>query len=184
MNKTVLTQDLAGLSGMVGKERSLNEVTQALHFFADGLRPGTVGAVHVTCADESEMECVEAFRKGFAHYLLPPLKSAHREPLRLANLGGQYEWGAARIAEEHYVAPRGLKLIVVKINSHVGVQIPTTPSAPGGIPEVRLGVLRRYDSESPCCAALNALLEGSTLPFAERTRELMGSEGLVREYSQ
>ena len=166
---------------MVGKERSLNEVTQALHFFADSLRPGAVGAVHVTCADESEMECVEAFRKGFAHYLLPPLKFAHREPMRLANLGGQYEWGAARIAEEHYVAPGGFKLIVVKINSHVGVQLPTDPAPPGEIPEVRLGVLRRYDSESPCCGALHALLEGSTLPFAERTRELLGSEGLDRE---
>ena len=181
MNKTVLTQDLAGLSGIVGKERSLNEVSQALHFFADSLRPGAVGALHVTCADESETECAEAFRKGFAQYLLPPLKQAHREPMRLANLGGQYEWGAARIAEDHYVAPRGFKLIVVKINSHVGIQIPTTPSAPGEIQQERLGVLRRYGSESSCCGALHALLGGSTLPFAEGTRELLRSEGLDRE---
>jgi len=166
---------------MVGKERSLNEVTQALHFFADSLRAGVVGALHVTCADESETECAEAFRKGFAHYLLPPLKLADRVPMRLANLGGQYEWGAARIAEQHYVAPRGFKLIVVKINSHVGVQLPTDPVTLGKIPAVRLGVLRRYDSESPSCGALHALLEGSTLPFAERTRELLGSEGLDRE---
>jgi len=182
LTETVQGQEFESLAALIGKERSLNNVTQALHFFATALRPKTVGAVHVTCADESEMECVEAFQTGFAHYLLPPLKFARRALMRLANLGGQYEWGTIRIADAHYRAPDGFKLIVVKINGHVGVQS-GGDFLPGEAPRVRsrLGMLRRYDSDSPCCGALDALLNGATQPFTEGLRELFGSEGLDRQ---
>jgi hypothetical protein len=178
---------LERLTGLIGKERALDEVTQTLHFLANGLRPDTVGAIHVTCADESELECVEAFQKGFAHYLLPPIKFALRAPMRLANLGGQYEWGAVRIAEQHYATSEsraGFKLLVVKINAHVGVLAADASAQPTGSRVglgTRVGVLRRYEAQSPCCGALDAVLSGSTQPFAEDLRELWGSEGLDRD---
>ena len=181
------TDHLERLTGLIGHERALEEVSQTLHLLANGLRADTVGAIHVTCADESELECVEAFQKGFAHYLLPPIKFAHRAPMRLANLGGQYERGTIRIAEQHYATSKsreGFKLLLVKINAHVGVLSadlsgPSTGSPVDG--STRVGVLRRYEAESPCCGALDAVLSGSTQSFTEGLRELLSSEGLDRE---
>jgi hypothetical protein len=165
---------------IIGKERSLREVNQTLHFAANGLHPRTVGAMHITCADESESECADAFEKGFVRYLLPPLKVGRPVPMRLANLGGQYEWGAIRILEAHFATPASkdsFKLILVKVNAHVGV----TPERLGVNARRAFGAIRRYGVDSPCCGALDALLGGSTQAFTEGLRELMGSEGLDRE---
>ena len=79
------------LHELVGGERSLAEVAQALHFSSVGLSAGAVGAMLITCADESEHECEEAFQRGLAQYLLPSLKLGRRSAMRLANLGGRYE---------------------------------------------------------------------------------------------
>ncbi len=50
------------LRQLVGQERSLGEVAQAVHFFALSMNATAVGAMHVTCADESEYECVDALQ--------------------------------------------------------------------------------------------------------------------------
>jgi len=55
------------LRELVGRERSLREVAEALHFLAVDLAAAAVGAMLVTCADETEHECVEAFQHGFVH---------------------------------------------------------------------------------------------------------------------
>ena len=65
------------LRGLIGHERSLREIAQALHFWTQSLSPAAVGALHVTCSDESENECVDAFQHGFVQYLLRlPLSAA------------------------------------------------------------------------------------------------------------
>ncbi len=110
------------LRELIGVERSLERVASALHFGAKQLGPPVTGAMHITCADESEHECIGAFQRGFVHYMLPPLKFAQASPFRLANLGGVYEWGAIRIAEHHYATEashRDYKLLMVKVNAHV-----------------------------------------------------------------
>jgi hypothetical protein len=163
------------LRRMVGLERSLAEVAQALHFDAKQLAASSVGAVHVTCADESERECVEALQSGFVRFLLPSLKFAHQSAFRIANLGGRYEWGAVRIAEDHFATGStagGFNLLVVKINAHVAAE----ETASG----FRFGTWKRYDRDSTCCGALHALLGGSTQPFAVDLRELFESEGRER----
>ena len=81
------------LRDLVGVERSVTGVSQALHLAVAERRPPTVGAMHITCADESENECVQAFLKGFVQYVVPPLKFGERSAVRIANLGGRYEWG-------------------------------------------------------------------------------------------
>ena len=172
------------LRQLVGHEKSLKEVTQTLYFSADSLGSAAAGAMHVTCADESERECADAFQHGFVRYMLPPLKPGSAPTFRLANLGGRYEWGAVRVAEPHFVtsdAGDRFKLLVVKINAHVALE--DNPSYHPGLSEVSetqpftLGTWKRYGTESACCGALHALLEGRREPFAEELREAFGSEG-------
>ena len=168
------------LRNLVGYEHSLAELTQTLYFEAQSMAAGMVGALHVTCADETEAECVEAFQHGFVQYLLPPLKFAHRSAFRVANLGGRYEWSAVRLAEAHFapVAPAApFKLILVKINAHVAYE--DVPGGAGGA-GFRLGMWQRYGVESPCCGALHALTSASREPYVEALREVFRSEGRDR----
>ena len=112
------------LKDIVGAERSLEGVCQAIHLSVVERHPQVVGAMHITCADESENECVSAFQRCFVKYMLPSLKFAQQSAFRIANLGGRYDWGAIRIAERHYVNSDGAGsrgMMVVKVNSHVGV---------------------------------------------------------------
>jgi hypothetical protein len=161
------------LKDIVGAERSLEGVCQAIHLSVVERHPQIVGAMHVTCADESEHECASAFQRCFVKYMLPSLKFAQQSAFRIANLGGRYDWGAVRIAEQHYAnADRtgSRRLMVVKVNSHVGVS-----DGPGGASTY--GIMERYGSDSRCCSALHALLAGDTRPFVENLAEGFVSEG-------
>ena len=172
------------LRQLVGHEKTLKEVTQTLYFSAESLGSAAVGAMHVTCADESERECADVFQHGFVQHMLPPLKPGSASTFRLANLGGRYEWGAVRIAEPHFATREAgdrFKLLVVKINAHVALE--HDPGHHTGISEesetrpFTLGRWKRYGRESACCGALHSLLEGRHEPFAEALREAFGSEG-------
>ena len=163
------------LRELVGVERSVSGVSQALHLVVTEHRPPVVGAMLVTCADESETECAEAFQRGFVRYVVPSLKFGEHAAFRIANLGGRYEWGAVRIAEEHYATPESngaYKLLVIKVNAHVAAV-----AAPDGY---RFGVMRRYDADSACCGALDNLLRGGHLPAVRELHEAFTSEGRDR----
>ena len=69
---------MESIKAIIGRERPLREVAQALHFAARPLRAPVVGAMHLTCSDETEFECTEALQQGFVQYLLPPLKFARK----------------------------------------------------------------------------------------------------------
>jgi hypothetical protein len=160
---------------LIGHERDIVEIARRLYALSTGLNAPVVGAMHVTCADESERECVDAFQHGITDHLLPCIKFGKRRPFRLANLGGRYETGAVHIAEEHYStqeAARKHKLLLVKVNSHVCVE-----SGPEGY---RFGSMRRYDTESVYCGALHAVMAGSTLPFARELEEIFRADGRDR----
>jgi hypothetical protein len=134
-----------------------------------------VGAVHVTCADESERECTQAFDRGFTD-LLPDLKFGQQSHFRIANLGARYEWGVVRIAEEHFAiaaSESAYKLMVIKLNAHVSVS--------GKGQGANFGTLDRYGKPSSCCGALAALVAGkSGVPFLDDLREAFTSEGTDR----
>jgi len=143
-----------------------------LLFGTRAMSPQTVGALHLTCADESENECVEALQHGFVKYLLPTLKFARQSAFRLANLGGRYEWGAVRLAESHYAIPQadnGFKFLLVKINSHVACE-----ESSGSL---RLGTWKRYGRSSSCCGALAHMLAGDRQPSVDQLTETFHSEG-------
>jgi hypothetical protein len=119
---------------VVGRERALRELTQLLYFDVRTHAAVLVGALHVTCADEAEAECAEAFQQGFVQYLLPPLKFARRAAMRVANLGGRYEWGSIGLADMHFTLPEAVapppRLMVIKINAHVALEEATLEASP------------------------------------------------------
>ncbi len=147
---------------VLGQERPCDEVARLLRSYVHEQKPPVVGAMRVTCSDEAEQEVIEAFQRQFVRYLLPDLKFSAKSPFRTANLGSRYEWGAIRIAENHYALASGAedwKIVVLKINAHVSVE-----RGPDGH---TFGAGARYDGLSPYCGALAAVLEGSSAPFAQ-----------------
>lgn len=188
------------LLALVGRERSLNEVSQALYAWARSLGPSATGALHVTCADETEHECSDAFQNNFVRYLLPPLKFARQSAMRLANIGGQYQWGAVGLGAHHFLVDDGSKrnLFVIKVNSHVSFETsrdmaalsssaappPTAPTfgapssaAPSSAAPFRFGRWRRYGTESACCGALDLLLRDPSSPLVAEMQNAFTSEG-------
>ena len=160
------------LKRMIGGEHEMSDIVRALHGAVREVGAPVVGAMHITCADESEHECWDAFMRGFARDALPRLKYGEHVPFRLANPGARYEWGSVRIAEDHFATQEARddwKLMVVKLNGHVA----TSRSGPEG---VRFGTLQRYDTDSAYCGAMAALLAGSSLPFAFDIADAMRSE--------
>jgi hypothetical protein len=157
---------------MIGREIDVNGFAREIYAFTQRFGAPVVGALLVTCADESERECVDAFQQNFADYALPSLKFGERSVFRIANLGARYEDNAVHIAEEHYsaaVSPNGFKLMVIKFNSHV--------SAQKDHDGFHYGQMSRYGRESTYCGALHALLTGASLPFANELREVFAEDG-------
>jgi hypothetical protein len=163
------------IQDLLGNEVPLDSCNRALCAFARGQRPAAVGAVHVTCSDECEREQVESFQQWVADALLPELKFSSRSPFRSANLGGRYEWGAFRIAEEHYAVPEtkdSFKLMIVKLNSHV--------AAVSESGQTVFGSMCRYDMQSACCGALHALLDGTRHPAMDELRMAFSYDEIAR----
>ncbi len=161
---------------LLGAEHAFAHVCAELRSAVRTLAPSAVGALQITCVDESEHECAEAFQRSFAQEMLPRLKYGSHVPMRIANPGGRYEWGAAGIAEDHFAIPaseHGFKVVVVKINSHVAV----TRSGPEGL---HFGRMDRYGAESTYCGAIHAAIDGADLPFVHDLDASLRSEGLDR----
>lgn len=156
------------LRELVGVETDLDVAAAALRDTVQELDPPVVGALEVTCSDESQLEASAAFQRQFVEHLLPDLKPAARAPLRTCNLGARYEWGSVRMAEHHFATPAAagaFKVLLVKINGHVSVS--GSASAP------HFGPMRRYETDSAACGALHALLRGEDLPALEELRETL-----------
>ena len=160
---------------LIGREQGLRDVSVALRDLVRAYNAPTVGAMHITCADESEFECMEAFKKSFAQQLLPELKFAQRAPFHLSNLGARYEEGALAVAEHHYATPEtqgAFKVLLAKINAHVAVE--------GQGSEATFGSMRRYDTDSTACGALHALLDDKDIPAVRELSETFATGRLGR----
>lgn len=163
------------LQNLLGQEVELGASNQAVRDFARSQGAATVGAVHVFCSDECEREATDSFQHCVVDPLLPELKLSVRSPFRSANLGARYEWGAARVAEEHFAIPAAeddLTLLLVKINSHVAVASAEQAQS--------FGQLSRYGTPSTCCGALGALLAGARNPSLDEMRRVFSYDGVPR----
>jgi hypothetical protein len=163
------------LHDLIGKESRLESASSALREFVGELSPSVVGAHHVTCSDETERECAEAFQRWFAGRMLPNLKPAVRVALRTVNRGARYERGSVHVAEAHFAASASqgaTRVLVVKINSHVAVRDTVAGRA--------YGRLTRYGRESACCGALTALMEGAELPAVRELARVFALDGRDR----
>jgi hypothetical protein len=167
---------MTGLLELIGYERPLREMAQAIRAWAASEGAATVGALHVTCSDESERECAEVLQHEFLQHMLPPLKPGRRAAFQISNLGARYELGAAPLAEDHFLgdaSTKGLTLLVGKVNGHVAFE----ESENGGF---RLGVWQRYGRESTGCGALASLLAGKRAPALDDLRETFVGDGQDR----
>lgn len=163
------------LNALIGVEGPLDVVASVLRTFAEEMGANTVGAYQVCCSDEAECTCSAALDRSFVCRLLPDLKPGCRVAFHTVNLGARYEWGAVRVAEEHFAtshARQGFKLLLVKINAHAAVQ----RTADGW----QYGWLQRYGNESTCCGALAGMFEGSLLPAIVELRETFAFGGVDR----
>ncbi len=161
---------------LLGGEHTFAAVCSELRTVARTSGATAVGAAHVTCSDESEYECADAFRRDFCQEVLPRLKYGAHVPFRMANPGARYEWGCAAVAQDHFMtasARRGWLLMVVKVNTHVGVM----RTGPDGI---AFGRMDRYGDESSYCGAVHATLAGARIPFVESLASELRSDGLDR----
>ncbi|MBN1421955.1 MAG: hypothetical protein JXP34_24495 [Planctomycetes bacterium] len=163
------------LKPLLGVESPLTEVTRALYSMARSVQAPVVGAMQVTCADEAEFECQKAFMDGFAQHLLPHVKFVQPSPFLLSTLGARYEWGAVRVAEEHFAtreSESAFKFLAVKVNAHAGLEEVRDT--------LRYGHMDRYGSSSASCGALAALLGGSDLPAIQVLRRQFTADGVDR----
>ncbi len=164
------------LKSLIGVEHGLEETNLALCRLVAALGAPIVGAFHVTCADETEVECTSAFQHTFADALLPELKFARRAPFHLATLGARYEPGALAIAEQHFATAataHAFKVLFIKLNAHVAVE--------GSGTHLRFGRMQRYETPSTACGALHALLAGGgDQPFVRELRTAFQSGGRDR----
>jgi len=158
---------------LIAVESDTEAVARALVRFSSELGAAIVGAFHITCSDEAEGQCSQVFQRSFVEGQLPELKPGCRWPFRSANLGARYEWGAVGMAEEHFaLSPNDLKLLVLKINAHVGVS--DTVDGPS------YGQIDRYGHESSCCGALAGLLRGGDIPALDELGEAFRYDGKDR----
>ncbi|MBI4559131.1 MAG: hypothetical protein HY706_16220 [Candidatus Hydrogenedentes bacterium] len=159
----------------IGSAHDSDDLNRALKYGVQRLQAATIGAMHVTCSDESEREIVESFQQWFVRDLLPDFKFTGRSPFRIANLGARHEPGAVQLAEQHFTTPESrdsFKVLVVKINSHVSAE--ETVNGPV------YGRMTRYDTSSFFCGALHALLDGTDGHYLRELAALFRAGGKDR----
>lgn len=172
---------LRDFEAQLGREDSLYVVHNAVVRAAQAIRPVVEsGAVLAACSDEFNGEVRSAFASDVARMLIGPHVPGHRRVFSVSNLGGRIEPGAIALANLHFTAQTeraGEKLLLVEIAGHVGRR-----ETPGGS---RWGELDRFGTVSPCCGALQLLLdkpagaESVRFPWFDQLTAFFGPERLA-----
>ena len=155
---------LSDLAALIGREEPLYALHGAILRAAHAVGPVVEsGAVLATCSDEFNGEVRSAFDRNVARALRAPNVPGGRRIFSVSNLGGRIEPGAIALADLHFTAlsrERGAKLLLLEIASHVGRR--ETKSG------IRWGELDRFGNPSPCCGALQLLLQPTPRAAAVR----------------
>ena len=157
----------------IGSEQPIDSQTRAIRDFVRECDVDVVGAMHVTCSEPCERECVESFQHHFAEDQLPTERYAAKSPFRTATLGGRYEWGSAALAENYFALGErdDSHLLLVKLNTHVAVSRDGSELVFGN---------DIADGAPPMCGALHEALSGEQTPATISLAEAFRSEGLDR----
>jgi hypothetical protein len=142
-------------TAQLGREESLQVVHGAVLRAAQAIRPVVEsGALLAACSDEFNGELRTAFAADVARMLTAPNVPGARRVFSISNLGGRIEPGALVLANLHFTAlsaQTGEKLLLIEIASHVGRRETSAGSV--------WGELDRFGTPSPCCGALQLLLD-------------------------
>lgn len=171
---------LQELEKLVGREEPLYTVHASVLRAAHALRPVVEsGTVLAACSDEFNGDLRSAFERSVARVLVAPNVPGGRRVFAVSNLGGRIEPGAIALADLHFTAlsrARGTKLLLIEIASHVGRR------------ETKQGVvwgeLDRFGNPSPCCGALQVLLQPTPsvsavrFPWFDQLTAFFGDERL------
>lgn len=153
--------DISDLTAVVGDELELGLLSTRIAQTVGRANAPTVGAVHITCADEAQHRVIEKVQELIVEPHVTPMASGERTAFRLINLGGYHEMGALTIAENHWAgahdAEAEAKLMLVRVDAHVGVD-----HDPSGAP--LYGHFLRFGQTSVACGALAAILRGQAMP--------------------
>ena len=161
------------LTPLIGREVRLTETSRAIAGVVRRLAPARLASLHVTCSDERERECAEAFQSLVVRELSEGERT-RRAPMRTANLGARYEWGCGPVALSHYQrAGDADVLCVAKINGHVGAVLEAGK-------EPVYGMVEREVCSTTDCGALCAVMAGAQAAFADELRLILSSGGLDR----
>ncbi len=171
---------LRDYAASIGREEPLYVVHAAVLRVAHSIRPVVEsGAMLAACSDEFNGEIRAAFEHEVARMLTAPGMPGSRRVFSVSNLGGRIEPGAIALANLHFTAlsqASGEKLLLIEIASHVGRR----DTAQG----TKWGELDRFGTPSPCCGALQLLLDIPTgsdavrFPWYDQLTAFFGPERL------
>lgn len=167
--------ELSSFGDLYGRDHDPGHVHRELKFVTHAAGAGAIGAVVVSCSDESLNESSDRFAREFAQETLPSMKPGFRAPFRNITPGGIYVWGGARVAHANFATADlrgGYLLLLTKIEGHSAV----LHDGQG----MRFGRKPRYGTEGVFCGALNALLEDRTLPLLDDLKFAFEAEGKDR----
>ncbi|HTF87318.1 MAG TPA: hypothetical protein VK843_02835 [Planctomycetota bacterium] len=155
---------LRDFTAQLGREEPLYVVHGGILRAAHSVRPVVEsGAMLAACSDEFNGEVRAAFEVDVARMLTAPNIPGTRRIFSVSNLGGRIEPGAIALANLHFTAlsaQAGEKLLLVEIASHVGRR----ETSGGSV----WGELDRFGTPSPCCGALQLLLDNPANAAAVR----------------
>ncbi len=164
MNTGTVPLAVRDFAAQLGREETLPVVHGAILRAAQSVRPVVEsGAMLAACSDEFNGELRAAFAVDVARMLTAPNVPGTRRVFSISNLGGRIEPGAVALANLHFTAlsaGAGEKLLLIEIASHVGRREAETGS--------HWGELDRFGTPSPCCGALQLLLDNPASAGAVR----------------
>jgi len=164
MTRPSCTINPDALAAITGRELELGLLSTTLSDVVGEVTWPTIGAVHITCADEAQQRVIDKVQELLVEPHVTPMASGERTAFRLVNLGGHHEFGALAIAEDHWAGghdtDHGPKLMVVRADAHVGVDHDPTGAAV-------YGRFLRFEHSSIACGALAAVLRGVAMRGAE-----------------
>ena len=144
---------MEALRRTIGHELPLDQFHLHVRRVASNMQDiAAYGTSLITCSDERLGLTRSGFERDVAMPLISDIANSKDRVFTVSNMCGRLEPGAFALIDDHFTRakPRGPKLLVMEIASHVGRVKQGT--------EHSYGQIERFGRMSPCCGALTSLL--------------------------